>query len=65
MKKRIKSSCFLRKEFNKLLKLYFLVIVSKNKYLEEMTDMLQAYFECEKSAQAAELSIFLCNKCSS
>jgi hypothetical protein len=37
MKKRIKSSCFLqhllRKEFDKLLKLYFLVIVSKNEYL--------------------------------
>jgi hypothetical protein len=32
---------------------------------EEMTDMLQAYFECEKSAQAAELSNYLCNKCSS
>jgi hypothetical protein len=32
---------------------------------EEMTDMLQAYFECEKSAQAAELSNSLCNKCSS
>jgi hypothetical protein len=37
MKKQIKSSCFLqhllRKEFDKLLKLYFLVIVSKNEYL--------------------------------
>jgi hypothetical protein len=29
---------------------------------EEMTDMLQAYFECEKSAQAAELSNSLGNK---
>jgi hypothetical protein len=29
---------------------------------EEMTDMLQAYFECEKYAQAAELSNSLCNK---
>jgi hypothetical protein len=40
----------LRKEFDKLLKLHFLVIVSKN---EEMTDMLQAYFEHKKSARAA------------
>jgi hypothetical protein len=31
---------------------------------EEITDMLQAYFECEKSAQATELSNSLCNKCS-
>jgi hypothetical protein len=32
---------------------------------EEMADMLQAYFECEKYAQAAELSNSLCNKYSS
>jgi hypothetical protein len=32
---------------------------------EEMIDMLQAYFECEKSAPAAELSNSLRNKYSS
>jgi hypothetical protein len=32
---------------------------------EEMTDMVQAYFECEKYAQATELSNSLCNKYSS